>query len=150
MADMGNIKYSGKNHEGPDRSAPYPLSRLAPETQLIDMAKEIAEADDMLSIQATGKLRLLLGQMRGLQEEARTILEETRRNQELHRARCGFKKIAGIVYHLYEKEDSSLLFSMIGPDEWNGSPPFRFVGSFRLENDMSWTPVETRPHKKKM
>ena len=75
MAAMGNIKYSGKNHVGPDRLAPYPLSRLSPDIQLIDMAKEIAEADDMLSIQATGKLRLLLEQMRGLQDEARTILE---------------------------------------------------------------------------
>jgi len=150
MAAMGNIKYSGKNHVGPDRLAPYPLSRLSPDIQLIDMAKEIAEADDMLSIQATGKLRLLLEQMRGLQDEARTILEETRRNQELHRAHCGFKKIAGKIYHLYKKEDSGLLFSMIGPDEWNGSPPFRFVGSYRLENDMSWNPVETGQSSEKM
>ncbi len=143
VALMADEKYSGENHHGPDRLAPYPISRLAPSIELVDMACEIAKADDIISIQATGKLRLLLDQMRGLQDEARTILEETRRNQELHRAHCGFKKIAGRIYYLYRKEDLSLQFSMIAPEEWNGPPPYRFVGAFRLENDMSWTPAKT-------
>ena len=133
---MGDVKYKGDKHLGADHLAPYPLSRLAPSIDLVDMAEEIARADDILSIQATGKLQMLLEQMRGLQDEARNLLEETRRNQELHQAECGFKKITGSIYHLYSKKDTSLLFSMIGPDEWSRAVPYQFLGSYRLEHNM--------------
>ena len=31
---------------------------------------------------------------------------------------------------------------MLSPEDWRGSPPDAFEGSFRLESDMSWTPLE--------
>jgi hypothetical protein len=30
---------------------------------------------------------------------------------------------------------------MLSPEDWNGRPPKRFLGSYRLESDMSWTPA---------
>ncbi|OOZ41039.1 hypothetical protein BOW53_05855 [Solemya pervernicosa gill symbiont] len=30
---------------------------------------------------------------------------------------------------------------MLSPQEW-GEPPHAYLGSYRLENDMSWTAVE--------
>ena len=119
----------------------YPVSRLAPPYELVDLAKEIAKADDMLSVQTNGKLRLLAEQIRGLQEEAKKILKETRQNQQLHHAECSFKKKIGHIYHLYKKEDGSLVFSLLSPQEWGKRMPHEFVGSFRLENDMTWTPM---------
>ena len=120
----------------------YPVSRLAPPYELVDLAKEIARADDLLSVQTNSKLRLLAEQIRGLQEEAQKILIETKRNQELHRAECGFKKKAGQIYHLYTKDDQSLIFSLISPREWGEGLPYDFVGTYRLEHDMSWTQVD--------
>lgn len=119
--------------------SPYPVSRLDPPYTLVDLAKEIARADDMLSVQTNGKLRLLAEQIRGLQEEAQKIMMETRRNQELRRAECNFSKKAGKIYHLYKKKDDSLIFSLLFPQEWGEKKPYTFVGSYRLENDMSWT-----------
>jgi len=78
-----------------DHLSAHPVSRLAPPFELVDLAEEISRADDMLSIQTSGKLRLLADQIRSLQEEARKILQETRQNQQLHRAECGFRKRAG-------------------------------------------------------
>lgn len=121
----------------------YPISRLAPPYELVDLAKEIARADDLLSVQTNGKLRLLAEQIRGLQEEAQKILMATKKNQELHRAECGFKKKAGQIYHLYTKDDQTLIFSLLSPREWREGLPYNFVGSFRLEHDMSWTQVDT-------
>ncbi len=31
---------------------------------------------------------------------------------------------------------------MLSPEEWGGSPPHAFEGSYRLEVDMTWTPAD--------
>lgn len=136
------LKYAGERHTGSDATAPYPVSRMAPAIELVDLAKEIAEADRMLSTNAYGKLKVIADQMRTLQTEAKRVLEQTRRDQELHRARCNFKRIPGKVYHLYRKPDGTAYFSMLSPKEWGGRAPHDYAGAYRLENDMSWTPAE--------
>lgn len=142
MADKKLKRHSGENHSASDNSAPYPVSRMAPATELVDLAQEIAEADKMLGSVTHGKLKVIAEQMKALQQEARSILESSARDQQLHRARCNFKRQPGNIYHLYRKPDESLYFSMLAPEEWGGEPPHCFVGSYRLESDMSWTPAE--------
>ncbi len=129
-------------HRGGDHTAPYPVSRLAPAFELVDLAKAIEAADTTLASHATGKLKLIAEQIRQLQEAARTILEETRRSQELHRAECRFQRQPGRIYHLYRKPDGRTYFSLLAPEEWGNAPPHDYAGSYRLEADMSWTPVE--------
>jgi len=121
--------------------SPFPKSRLAPSFELVDLAKEIAKADDMLSMQTNGKLTLLAEQIRGLQEEARKILQQAKINLELHKAECAFSKKVGQVYHLYLKRDGRKIFSLLSPSEWGARCPYTFEGSYRLESDMSWTDV---------
>lgn len=143
---QNEMKYKGEKHRGPGHQSPYPISRQSPSIELVELAKEVADADDLLTIQAVGKLRVLAEQIEQLRKKARDILAETRRNQELHRAGCRFNKRIGSIYHLYSKSDESLFFSMIDPVEWGNSPravDLRFLGSYRLENDRSWTPVDT-------
>lgn len=131
--------------DGPSASAllPYGASRLAPSFDLVDTAREIALADERLATAAQGKLEILARQIRALQDEARTILARTRRDAELHRVPCRFEKVPGGVYHLYRQHaDGALAFSLLGPDEWLRPRPQDFVGSFRLEADRSFTPLE--------
>ena len=142
MTDKPLQKHQGEKHDGPDHTAPYPVSRMAPAIELVDLAREIAEADKMLGNVTHGKLKLIAEQMQALQRQAREVLEQTRRDQELHRAQCNFKRIPGRTYHLYRRGDGSLYFSMLSPQEWRGEPPHRFEGSFRLESDMSWVSAE--------
>lgn len=140
------MKYKGEKHQGPRHQTPYPTSRQSPSIDLVELAKEVADADDLLTIQAVGKLRVLAEQIEQIRKKAQVILAETRRNQQLHRAGCRFNKRVGSIYHLYSKSDESLFFSMIGPVEWGNSlknADLRFLGSYRLENDRSWTPVDT-------
>lgn len=132
------IKYKGENVRQPEYRSPYPVSRLAPSIELVELAKQVSDADDMLTVQATARLRLLAEQMEQLRSKARRILSETREHQELHRVQCGFSKKAGQSYHLYRKRSGALLFSLVEPDEWGSKPPFEFVGTYRLELDKTW------------
>ena len=137
-----NTKYSGSKHSGDDRSSPYPTSRLAPQVELVDLARQISEADSMVNNRVSAKLKVIADQIKALQREARAVLDEARQDQELHRAECQFKRIPGRLYHLYKKADGKTYFSMLSPDDWNGRSPHTYINSYRLENDMSWTPLE--------
>lgn len=130
-------------HQGADNSSPYPVSRLAPGFGLVDLAREIEQADQIVSGRLGAQLHVIAEQVKSLQAQARDILEQAQADQRLHHARCAFRRIPGHIYHLYEELDGSHAFSMLSPDDWGGSPPKPFVGSYRLENDMSWTPAES-------
>ena len=129
-------------HRGPAHSSPYPVSRLAPGFGLVDLAREIEQADQHVASRLEAQLRVIADQVKALQAQARDILQQAKSDQRLHHARCAFRRIPGHVYHLYREADGTAAFSMLSPDDWGGRPPKPFLGSYRLENDMSWTPAE--------
>jgi hypothetical protein len=129
-------------HQGADYNAPYPVSRMAPSFELVNLAEEISQADTTLAAHASGKLRLIAKQIKALQDEARLVLEQTQRDQLLHRAQCNFKRQPGKIYHLYQKTNGTSYFSMLTPVDWCNKPPHTFLGSYQLQMDMSWIPVE--------
>lgn len=136
-------RYDGKvPHQGPDHAAPYPVSRLAPAIELVDLAREIAQADTMVNSRVSAKLKVIADQVRSLQAQAREALEQAGRDQALHHAQCNFQRRPGHTYHLYCRADGSRYFSMLAPTDWRGGPPHTFEGSYRLEADMSWTPLD--------
>ncbi len=136
------LRHTGRNHSGPARTSPYPTSRLAPAHDLVDTARQIAEADHMIGAVVHGKLEVIAQQIRALQAQARQILEQAQHDGALHRAECRFQKRAGHTYHLYERDDGDSYLSMIAPEQWRGGPPHRFLGSFRLQADMSWVAAD--------
>jgi hypothetical protein len=129
-------------YDGPARSAPYGLSRLAPSFSLVDVAAEIEKADSMLATTTGGKLGVIAEQIRRLQEQARAMLERAQRDADLHRARCSFQKKPGGVYHLYRKDDGERWFSLLAPEEWIRPQPQTYEGSYRLEADMGFTRID--------
>lgn len=140
--DPSTVRDTGAKHEGEQRTAPYPMSRLAPVHDLVDVARQIAEADVMLGAVASAELSQIADQIRALQERARAVLAEASESLAIHRARAQFQKRPGHVYHLYERADGELWLSMIGPSEWNDGVERRFHGSYRLELDQSFTRVD--------
>lgn len=131
-----------ERHEGPDRTSPYPVSRLAGPIDLVDTARQIQEADQAIGNRTNAKLTVIARQIRALQEEARQVLEDNQRDTRLHHARCNFQRRPGQIYHLYERDDGEAYFSMLAPEDWREGAPHTYVGSYRLEADLSWTPVE--------
>lgn len=132
----------GEIHEGPDHSSPYPVERGAPAFSLVNQAQEIEKADQMVNTRVSGKLKVIADQIKALQAEAEEIMASAQEDMELHKAKCNFQRQPGSTYHLYEKDNGELYFSMLSPEEWNGHPPHTFKGSYRLEPDYSWTPAE--------
>jgi hypothetical protein len=142
MSDQSTKKHQGEQHRGADRSAPYPVSRLAPAMELVDLAKTISDADNTIRTNATGKLSVIARQIKSLQDEARQILEQAQRDQNLHRARCNCQRIVGKTYHLYRDDREEYYFSLLSPKDWRDQPPHKYEGAYRLENDMSWTALD--------
>ena len=140
MTDDEQKPRAPERHNGPARTSPYPISRLAPAFDLVDVAKQIQEADEKLGIATSSKLKEIATQIKALQERAREVMEETQRDLQLHRARCAFKRKVGSVYHLYE-DDQGTYFSMLSPEDWNDAPPHEFIGTYRLEIDQSFTDI---------
>jgi hypothetical protein len=59
-------------------------------------------------------------------------------------AKMQFKPVIGHTYHLYQKQDDSFVLSMIAPQEWGGSGPFKeFYASVKLLADHTWVEVNT-------
>ena len=141
-ARSAGTRYNGSNHKGADSSSPYPVSRLAPHFDLLDLARQISEADDKINIRVSAKLKVIADQIKLLQEEAQAVLEAAQKDQQLHQAECHFARIPGRVYHLYKKPQGKIYFSMLSPDDWGGNMPHAYIASYRLENDMSWTLAE--------
>ena len=126
----------------PQAASPFPLSRMSARHDLIDVAREIQLADAALGAVTGAQLETIARQIRELQREAARVLEAARRDAELHRATCAFKKLPGHVYHLYRRADGERYFSMLSCADWNDAPPHVFEGSYRLEADMRWTPLD--------
>jgi hypothetical protein len=126
-----------------DHTSPYPVSRLAPAFGLVDLAQEIAQADEMLANRASAQLQVIAEQVKNLQQQAQAILQQTQRDQQLHRARCNLQKKPGQIYHLYQDKHGESILSLLSPEDWQGRPPNTFIGSYRLESDRSWTALDT-------
>ena len=111
--------------------------------ELVDLARQIEQADKMVSLRASAELKVVAEQIEALQDKARKILEAARRDMDLHKAQCGFKKIPGKTYYLYRRESGACYFSMLSPEDWKGQSPHAFLGGYHLAADMSWQRLDT-------
>uniref|UniRef100_A0A1B6GUK2 DUF2452 domain-containing protein n=2 Tax=Cuerna arida TaxID=1464854 RepID=A0A1B6GUK2_9HEMI len=109
---------------------------------LIELAREIQKADTFVQATTCNKIKVIADQMRFLKQQAESILLEAKRDSDLHHVACNFKKIPGNTYHLYKRPCGQRFFSIISPQEWGSSLPSEYIGSYRLEQDMSWTPCD--------
>lgn len=109
---------------------------------LIALAKEVQKADTFVKATAGSKLQIIAEQIRFLQQQARSVLEQAHEDNYLHHAKCNLKKIPGKIYYLYKRRSGDVYFSILSPKEWGNSCPHEFIDSYRLEYDMSWTKEE--------
>lgn len=116
--------------------------RKMPRTDLIELARQIETADEFIKANVSNKLAVIAEQVQFLQKQAHRILKEAQLNAKLHHAACNFKKVPGSVYYLYKRPNGQEYFSMIKPEEWGSKCPHEFLGGYRLESDLTWTPTE--------
>lgn len=126
-------------HQGPDHSAPYPVSRLATAFHPSDLDAELTKTDLILSARTAAKLQVIADQIQTLQQAPRQILAAAQEEQALNQVQCAFKRIPGKTYHLYDAGGGRPYFSQLSHANWGGQTPHRFLGTYRLEPDYSWT-----------
>lgn len=112
---------------------PYPASRLAPKIVPQDLTN--------FKTRGVGRVeRELQQEMVELREKYLAVMDAFNWNKLIFEAHFGFEPVTGEDYHLYEMQGRHVL-SMIGPSEWHQ----RWIGSFRLNADCRWLPVEIAP-----
>lgn len=108
---------------------------------LVELAQHVQRADEYTRANVSNKLTVIVDQIKYLQEQARKILEKANTDAALHQAACNMVKKPGNIYYLYQRSSGQKYFSLLSPEEWGPSCPHQYLGGFRLEADMSWTPV---------
>nr|ACO15449.1 C1orf50 homolog [Caligus clemensi] len=132
-----------ERNTSPDGFALVDPDRSGKKTQfdLVDLASEIQKADEFTIATAGSKLSVIVEQMKFLQQQARKVLEDSNRNKQLNHIACNFKKVPGKVYYVYKKPSGQGYISMLSPDEWGSKCP-EHLGAYKLEPDMTWTPID--------
>ncbi|XP_078497117.1 uncharacterized protein C1orf50 homolog [Lissotriton helveticus] len=121
----------------------YQTNRIGDPTDLVVLAQQVQKADEFIRANACNKLTVIAEQIRFLQEQARKVLVEAKRDADLHHAACNVVKKPGNTYYLYKRESGQRYFSILSPKDWGASCPHEFLGAFKLQHDMSWTPFES-------
>jgi hypothetical protein len=102
----------------------------------------LAEAKREIQTSAVRRLEALDRVYRQLVDQARAIVDEARRDLELHDLPVYAAKIRGQTYHLYERPDRRppRFLSILGPEEERQADPRALhLASYRLNEDSSWT-----------
>ncbi|KAG9260264.1 hypothetical protein AMEX_G26498 [Astyanax mexicanus] len=120
----------------------YMTNRVGDPMDLVALAQQVQKGDEFIRANACNRLTVIADQIRYLQEQARKVLEDAKRDADLHHAACNVVKKPGNMYYLYMRESGQRYFSILSPKEWGSSCPHKFLGAYKLQHDMSWTPVE--------
>jgi len=135
----------------PENKFPYPTrTGDAPFQQLqklleLDRASIWKEARREVKAQAVRKLELLDEMHKELVQKAQKILEKAQLDLQLHSITMHSAKIRGRMYYLYElnHSDQAKFFSILEPAEYEkANPDARYLGTYRLNEDSTWTRLD--------
>jgi len=108
----------------------------------IDKARTKGLAMSAMYEQSETSLNLIKEQIELLAKQAQDIHNRIEISEKIYQADCNFKPIIGMIYHLYEKKDTSWVLSMISPAEWADNLPFTHIASIKLLSDHTWKIID--------
>lgn len=108
-----------------------------------DAGKKKGLAISAMEHQTDMQLNQIYQQMQLLADQAKKLNDRKAISEIIYDAEMRFEPIINHVYHLYKKEDTSYLLSLIAPDQWGRSKKsFEFVATIRLLADHTWDILE--------
>lgn len=111
---------------------------IRPTKEGIIKHKALSAMEDQTNMQ----LDQIRQQIELLARQAQEIRKRKELSMMIYEAKLNFKPQIGHVYHLYEKHNGQHILSLISPQEWGGTGPFRqFVFSVRLLADHTWVEI---------
>lgn len=108
-----------------------------------DQGKMKGRAVSAMEHQTDMQLDQIYQQMKLLADQAKKLNDRKAISTFIYQAEMRFEPLINHVYHLYQKEDTSFLLSLIGPDQWGRSKKsFEFIATVRLLADHTWDILE--------
>ncbi len=118
---------------------PFPHSVGGAVVKPEDEGRMKGKAMSAMKEQTSHQLHQLYEQMKTLVKQANTIKKRVEVSEKIYLAQMNFEPVIGQTYYLYEKEDGSAVLSMIAPEEWGKSLPYKsFSVKVRLLSDHTW------------
>ena len=100
--------------------------------------KALSAMEDQTNMQ----LDQIRQQVELLAKQAQEIRKRKELSMMIYETRLTFKPQIGHTYHLYEKNNGDNMLSMVAPNEWGKSGPFKqFISSVKLLADHTWIEV---------
>lgn len=104
-----------------------------------DTGKLKGRALSAMREQTGRQMNQLYRQAQLLAEQAKEIQRRAEMSERIYTSQMNFEPLINHTYYLYEREDGTDLLSMIGPDEWGRSQPFKsFLAKVKLLSDHTW------------
>ena len=96
--------------------------------------------------QTDRQLKQLYDQMKVLAEQATELKDRVDISEKIYNADMGFEPLVGHHYHLYQRKNDQYVLSMVEPQGWGRSNPFkRYVASVKLLADHTWEVEDAEP-----
>ena len=125
MKKPDNVVYNLKSKQYDSYKKNYPTSLGSPAFD-----SSILKKDNLA-------FKYLKTRFNEINKEYNELLITLKWNELIYNSECNFRPNTGLIYHLYENKDHTLL-SIIGPDEWEK----KYIGSFRLSSNDLWEKIE--------
>lgn len=113
---------------------PYAVSTLSP--QIVPNDLTTFKSRGSSQVEKEFRQRML-----ELKEQYERAVDDFHWSKLVYEADFGFEPVMGQVYHLYAKAGERFALSMVPPGEWR-SKDKKWVGSFRLDLDRRWQPMD--------
>lgn len=107
-----------------------------------DKGKLKGRALSAMEHQTDMQLQQIYEQMQLLAEQAQKLNNRKEISELIYQAEMRFEPLINHVYHLYKKDTSVHLLSLIAPDQWGRSAKFEFIATVRLLADHTWDVLE--------
>lgn len=108
-----------------------------------DQGKLKSRALSAMDHQTDMQMDQIYEQIEVLAAQAKKIQARKEISEKIYLAEIRFDPLINHVYHLYKKENSSYLLSLIAPDQWGRSKKsFVFIATVRLLADHTWDILE--------
>ena len=104
-----------------------------------DKGKIKGKAVSAMRQQTDRQMKQLYDQMQTLVNQANHLKDRVEVSERIYTSQMNFDPVIGETYYLYEKSDGTDLLSMVSPEEWGKTLPFKeFVGKAKLLSDHTW------------
>ena len=79
-----------------------------------------------------------------LSSQAQEIKDRYEISKAVYASKMSFEPVVGNTYYLYARKEGDFVLSMIAPDQWGKSVPFKhFVSAVKLLGDKTWQVQES-------